>query len=154
MGPRARGLQRLAPRHMGSSQTRDRTCVPCIARRTFIHCSTKKSWSWLLKEAGTPGTREGEGQQVRAGPSTGMALLLPLSQEARPPAQSETADGGRLEEPGDGVKRSFQSMGGADKPWQCVWQCVWPAGPCCLCDACAQEFKVRPRSVAAGSGWG
>ena len=127
---------------------------PLHCKADFYPLLHQQVLSWLLKEAGTPGTREGEGQQVRVGPSTGMALLLPVSQEARPPAQSETEDGGRFEEPGDGVKRSFQSMGGADKLWQCVWQCVWPVGPCCLCDACAQEFKVRPCSVAAGSGWG
>ena len=82
-----------------------------------------------MKDAGTPGTREGEGRQVGAGPSIGTALLLPLSQEARSPAESKTADGGRFEEPGDGVKQSFWSMGNADKPWQCVW----PARQCCLC---------------------
>ena len=97
MGPcRARGLQWLAPWHVGISQTKDPTRVPCIARRILIHCATKKSWSWLLKEAGTPGTREGEGRQVGAGPSTGAALLLPLSQQPRPPAESETADGGEV----------------------------------------------------------
>ena len=82
-----------------------------------------------MKDARTPGTREGEGWQVGAGPSTGTALLLPLSQEARSPAESKTADGrGRFEEPGDGVKWSFRSMGNADKPWQYVW----PARQCCL----------------------
>ena len=64
---------------------------PLHCKADFYHCSTKKSWSWLLKDAGTPGTREGEGRQVGAGHSTGTALL-PLSQEARSLAESKTAD--------------------------------------------------------------
>ena len=31
-----------ALRHVGSSQTRDRTCVSCIARWTLIHCTTRE----------------------------------------------------------------------------------------------------------------
>ena len=59
-GSRARGLQQLwhagskaqaqqlwhtglvAPPHVGSSQTRDRTCVPCIGRRILNHCATRE----------------------------------------------------------------------------------------------------------------
>ena len=37
----------IAPWHMGSSQTRNRTCVPCFGRRTFIHCTTKEVWELL-----------------------------------------------------------------------------------------------------------
>ena len=32
----------VAPRHVGSSQTRDRTRVPCIGRRTLNHCATRE----------------------------------------------------------------------------------------------------------------
>ena len=32
----------VAPRHVGSSQTRDRTCVPCIGRRFLNHCATRE----------------------------------------------------------------------------------------------------------------
>ena len=32
----------VAPWHVGSSQTRDRTCAPCIGRRILIHCATKE----------------------------------------------------------------------------------------------------------------
>ena len=32
----------VAPRHVGSSRTRDRTCVPCIARRILNHCTTRE----------------------------------------------------------------------------------------------------------------
>ena len=32
-----------APRHVGSSQTRARTRVPCIGRRTLNHCATRES---------------------------------------------------------------------------------------------------------------
>ena len=29
----------VAPHHVESSQTRDRTCVTCMARQIFIHCT-------------------------------------------------------------------------------------------------------------------
>ena len=32
-----------APRHVGSSQTRARTRVPCIGRQTLNHCATRKA---------------------------------------------------------------------------------------------------------------
>ena len=32
-----------APRHVGSSQTRARTRVPCIGRRTLNHCATREA---------------------------------------------------------------------------------------------------------------
>ena len=31
-----------APRHVGSSRTRTRTCVPCIGRRILNHCATRE----------------------------------------------------------------------------------------------------------------
>ena len=31
----------VAPRHVGSSRTRARTCVPCIGRRILNHCTTR-----------------------------------------------------------------------------------------------------------------
>ena len=37
----SRGL--VAPRHVGSSQTTARTCVPCIGRRTLNHCTTRET---------------------------------------------------------------------------------------------------------------
>ena len=33
----------VAPRHVGSSQTRARTCVPCIGRQTLNHCTTREA---------------------------------------------------------------------------------------------------------------
>ena len=33
----------VAPRHAGSSQTRARTHVPCIGRRTLNHCATREA---------------------------------------------------------------------------------------------------------------
>ena len=33
----------VAPRHMGSSQTRARTRVPCIGRQTLNHCATREA---------------------------------------------------------------------------------------------------------------
>ena len=33
----------VALQHVGSSQTRDRTCDPCIGRQTPNHCATGKS---------------------------------------------------------------------------------------------------------------
>ena len=32
----------VAPRHVGSSQTRTRTRVPCIGRRILNHCATRE----------------------------------------------------------------------------------------------------------------
>ena len=32
----------VAPRHVGSSRTRARTCVPCIGRRILNHCATRE----------------------------------------------------------------------------------------------------------------
>ena len=32
----------VAPRYVGSSRTRERTCVPCIGRRILNHCTTKE----------------------------------------------------------------------------------------------------------------
>ena len=32
----------VVPRHVGSSQTRDRTCVPCIGRRILNHWTTRE----------------------------------------------------------------------------------------------------------------
>ena len=36
----------VAPRHVGSSQTRARTRVPCIGRRTLNHCATREA-PWI-----------------------------------------------------------------------------------------------------------
>ena len=33
----------VAPRHVGSSQTRARTCVPCIGRQIPNHCATREA---------------------------------------------------------------------------------------------------------------
>ena len=49
-GARALGTQVQTPwctglvalRHLDSSQTRDRTCVPCISRWILIHCTTRE----------------------------------------------------------------------------------------------------------------
>ena len=32
----------VAPRHVGFSRTRDRTCVPCIGRQILNHCATRE----------------------------------------------------------------------------------------------------------------
>ena len=37
----------VAPRHVGSSQTRARTRVPCTGRRTLNHCATREALSIL-----------------------------------------------------------------------------------------------------------
>ena len=33
----------VAPRHVGSSQTRARTHIPCISRQTLNHCATREA---------------------------------------------------------------------------------------------------------------
>ena len=38
----------VAPRHVGSSGTRDRTCVPCIGRRILNHCATREVHKIIL----------------------------------------------------------------------------------------------------------
>ena len=37
-----------APRHVGSSQTRTRTRVPCISRQTLNHCATREAHHIVL----------------------------------------------------------------------------------------------------------
>ena len=37
----------VAPRQVGSSQTGDRTRVPCIGRQIFIHCATRETLFFL-----------------------------------------------------------------------------------------------------------
>ena len=49
-GSRVRGLSSMglvAPQHVGSSRTRDGSCVPCIGRQVLIHCTTREVL-WLL----------------------------------------------------------------------------------------------------------
>ena len=38
----------VAPRHVGSSQTRARTRVPCIGRQTLNHCTTREAQKFLI----------------------------------------------------------------------------------------------------------
>ena len=39
----------VAPRHVGSSWTRSRTCVPCIGRRILNHCATREThYLWMV----------------------------------------------------------------------------------------------------------
>ena len=38
----------VAPRHAGSSQTRARTRVPCIGRRTLNHCATREAPEYIF----------------------------------------------------------------------------------------------------------
>ena len=39
-----------APRHVGSSQTRARTRVPCIGRQILNHCATREAQNKFLKD--------------------------------------------------------------------------------------------------------
>ena len=38
-----------ATQHVGSSQTRDRTHVPCVGRQILNHRITKEAWDWFLE---------------------------------------------------------------------------------------------------------
>ena len=38
----------VAPRHVGSSQTRARTRVPCVGRQILNHCATMEAQKWTL----------------------------------------------------------------------------------------------------------
>ena len=42
------GSRAQLPRHVGSSQTRARTCVSCIGRQTLNHCATKEALIFLI----------------------------------------------------------------------------------------------------------
>ena len=47
----AHQLQRMglvAPRHVGSSWTRARTCVPCTGRRILNHCATREAQDYFF----------------------------------------------------------------------------------------------------------
>ena len=41
----------VAPRHVGSSQTRARTRVPCISRQILNHCATREAPVYLFKQS-------------------------------------------------------------------------------------------------------
>ncbi|XP_032509434.1 DNA polymerase epsilon subunit 4 isoform X2 [Phocoena sinus] len=43
------------PRHVGSSWTGARTCVPCVGRRTLNHCATREALSWYFGLIAEPG---------------------------------------------------------------------------------------------------
>ena len=43
----------VAPWHVGSSQTRARTRVPCIGRQTLNHCATREALCLFLKHKNT-----------------------------------------------------------------------------------------------------
>ena len=43
----------VAPRHVGSSQTRARTRVPCIGRQTPNHCATREALIYFLTNQST-----------------------------------------------------------------------------------------------------
>ena len=52
VGSRTCGL--VAPRHVGSSQTRARTRVPCIGRQILNHCATREApGRWILNHCAT-----------------------------------------------------------------------------------------------------
>ena len=38
----------VAPRHVGSSQTRARTRVPCLGRQILNHCATREAQKWHI----------------------------------------------------------------------------------------------------------
>ena len=44
----------VAPRHVGSSQTRARTRVPCIGRQILNHCATREAPKYILNQHSTP----------------------------------------------------------------------------------------------------
>ena len=70
----------VAPRHVGSSQTRARTRVPCIGRRILNNCAIREALPWLFfsGRSGTPGW----GRYLRVSPCSvrspqGSPALLP-----------------------------------------------------------------------------
>ena len=69
-----------APRHVGSSQTRARTRVPCIGRRILNHCTTREAPAAFLTSVWRP--------------YLSTSILLPFPQQSLtllswvPPAQA------------------------------------------------------------------
>ena len=51
----------VAPQHVGSSQTRARTRVPCISRQTLNHCATREALHIPHLTAGKLRPRERKG---------------------------------------------------------------------------------------------
>ena len=72
-----RGL--VAPRHVGSSQTRARTRVPCIGRQTLNHCATREapklSYFRFLGIRGGGGSRVGNREREREYIQAGFGVL-------------------------------------------------------------------------------
>ena len=65
----------VAPRHVGSSQTRARTCVPCIGRQILNHCATREAPKRAFKRGqGWSAARKGAGLhfQVTGGVRSGL----------------------------------------------------------------------------------
>ena len=52
----------VAPRHVGSSQTRARTRVPCISRQILNHCTTREAQPLFLKSQLQDLWQEGPGK--------------------------------------------------------------------------------------------
>ena len=81
----------VAPRHVGSSRTRDRTRVPCIGRRILNHCATREArlvhFKMLLP--GFPGGAVVENLPANAGAAGSSPGLgrshMPRSNSAREP---------------------------------------------------------------------
>ena len=44
--------------HVGSSRTRDRTCVPCIGRWILNHCTTREAFEAVLKRGSSTSEQE------------------------------------------------------------------------------------------------
>ena len=65
----------VAPRHVGSSQTRARTRVPCIGRQTLNHCATREVQAQISDSCGEKGSRlvagGGRGTRQVRGPRSG-----------------------------------------------------------------------------------
>ena len=67
----------VAPQHVGSSQTRDLTGVPCVVRQTHNRWNTKEVPIWIVFKNGKGGGFPG-GPVVKTLPSnTGDLALIP-----------------------------------------------------------------------------
>ena len=65
----------VALRHVGSSQTRDRTCVPCIGGQILNHCATRevpmkdfKCWDRCVQCTKTRKPQTGLCRRIRVSP--------------------------------------------------------------------------------------
>ena len=65
----------VAPWHVGSSQTRARTRVPCISRQTLNHCATREALNIVLEDVATAISEEKEIRGIQIGKEVKLSVF-------------------------------------------------------------------------------